>query len=704
MTKPPSQDSVEEAVRIEADALGHSGSTVESNTSKLCKELEPLAQLRTTRILEKLVLERDSQLGSTRNQLAARGLADSGMWVAAFLDIHVGFLNQLCRQISDIWTELISKKGQRLSGEMIVFIMQKIDAFLTNKPQQIIESGQSASSMLQETWALRDAERRVSMLRAELRRDLEIRRKEEELFSPDESRTKRTGEGEQDDVLPLYRKRQFESDLPTLLNEASEHAPLSLLFLDLDHFKQVNDRYGHPVGDAVLLSVSSAVKAVCAAKGRCYRWGGDELAVLLPNYSSAEAASLAERIRQAVSKLECQNYPHSTTVSVGVACYPKTSPTGEKLVEDADKAMFQAKQQGRDRVTRAISLAGAGSRRPTKTQDRKPGEVPISAKSSTLIERPKRGRRTIPDNFLLGARNAWAALLEESWPEIGWSLSCIRDQRNSTIEDARKAFEPVKRNPHNSGLPAAFYHERSETAKASDIRKNREHLGKLHAQIHHTQAKYDEFERSCREAEAALKMASTGDADAIKEEATSRLQRLHQLGDDLKKLLSESEALDKKLRDQEAYVSRSELLDFLLCRAYAVNPRNLANALAGLPLMRWRQSFSRCCSMSFDEARLHYRVFEVISNIWGRQSEEFEDPPVKRFRAQLLKLPKKLGYTRQFLCDNWSDLRLAIEECWKSKQPPASIPFVLTSIFMRNATRQKNPAERILAEREKLEG
>src|SRR6267143_1322560 len=135
MTKPPSQDSVEEAVRIEADALGHSGSTVESNTSKLCKELEPLAQLRTTRILEKLVLERDSQLGSTRNQLAARGLADSGMWVAAFLDIHVGFLNQLCRQISDIWTELISKKGQRLSGEMIVFIMQKIDAFLTNKPQ-----------------------------------------------------------------------------------------------------------------------------------------------------------------------------------------------------------------------------------------------------------------------------------------------------------------------------------------------------------------------------------------------------------------------------------------------------------------------------------------------------------------------------------------------------------------------------------------
>ncbi len=337
-------------------------------------------------------------------------------------------------------------------------------------------------------------------------------------------------------------------------------------------------------------------------------------------------------------------------------------------------------------------------------QDRKPSEAPISARSTSLTERPKRGRRTIPDNFLLGARNAWAALLEESWPEIGWSLSCIRDRRDSTIEDVRKAFDPVKRNLHNPGLAAAFYHESSETAKAADIRKNGEQLGKMQAQIHHTRAKYEELERSCREAEAALEMASTGDADTIKEEATSRLQRLHQLGDDHKKLLSESEALDKKLRDQKAYVSRSELLDFLLSRRYAVKPRNLANALAGLPSMRWRQSFSRCSSMSFNEVRLHYRVFEVISNIWGRQSEGLDEPPVERFRARLLNLPKKLGYTRQFLWDNWSDLRLAIEECWKSKEPLASIPFVLTSIFMRNATRQKNPAERVLAEREKLGG
>src|SRR2546422_8764514 len=305
----------------------------------------------------------------------------------------------------------------------------------------------------------------------------------------DLSEGKDAGESERDDLLPVYRKRQFDRDLPRLLSESSEHAPLSLLFLDLDNLKQVTDRYGHPVGDEVLRGVASAVNTACAAKGHCYRWGGDELGVLLPNYSSAEAASLAERIRHAVSKLEIQNYPHDVTISVGVACHPETS-SGDRLVEHADNAMYQAKQKGRNQVCTAPFLAAAGSRRSRKSAEKKLGGAAVSAQSSTLTETPKRGRRTIPDNFLLGARNAWATLLEECWPEIGWSLLCIRERPDSTIDDVRKAFEPVKRNPHNPGLAEAFYRESSETAKPADVRKNREQLGKLRAQIHHTQAKH----------------------------------------------------------------------------------------------------------------------------------------------------------------------------------------------------------------------
>jgi hypothetical protein len=336
-------------------------------------------------------------------------------------------------------------------------------------------------------------------------------------------------------------------------------------------------------------------------------------------------------------------------------------------------------------------------------QDRKPAGVPISAQSTTLTEKPKRGRRTISDNFLLGTRNAWAALLEESWSEIGWPLLRIRDRRNSTIEDVRKAFEPVKVKPHNSGLATAFYSESPESANPSEIRKNRVWLGNLGAEIHQTQVKRDECQRSCQEVEAALKEPNPGDADAIKDEGQRRLQRLLQLEDDLRKLQSERDTLDVKVRDQEAHVSRSELLDYLHSGRYAINPQNLANALAGVPWMKWRQSFTRCSAVPFNQPRLDYSVFEAISKVWRRRSDEFEEAPVQFFRAGLLKLSKKLGYTRQFLREHWHDLKLAIGECWQSKHEPTAIPFVITSTFMRNVTRQKNPAERILAERDKLE-
>jgi hypothetical protein len=102
--------------------------------------------------------------------------------------------------------------------------------------------------------------------------------------------------------------------------------------------------------------------------------------------------------------------------------------------------------------------------------------------------------------------------------------------------------------------------------------------------------------------------------------------------------------------------------------------------------------------------RSAYSIFEVLAEIWGRRSKEFEGLPLEFFRAELLKLSKeKFGYTRQFLYENWRDLRLAIEECWRSKYPAGQIPFVLASTFLRNATRQKDAAERILSEQESLE-
>ncbi len=175
----------------------------------------------------------------------------------------------------------------------------------------------------------------------------------QEVFVADSLQLDSVDDGAQDDLLPLLRKSRFDKDLPMLLGQAGDHAPLGLLFFDLDFFKQVNDGHGHLAGDEVLVAVASAVRAVCSAKGRCYRWGGKEFAVLLPNHTSDEAASVADRIRLSVSKLAFKSYPGKMTLSVGVSCYPETSASAELLVKDADAAMYEAKRGGRDRVVTA---------------------------------------------------------------------------------------------------------------------------------------------------------------------------------------------------------------------------------------------------------------------------------------------------------------------------------------------------------------
>ena len=200
-----------------------------------------------------------------------------------------------------------------------------------------------------------------------------------------------------------------------------------------------------------------------------------------------------------------------------------------------------------------------------------------------------------------------------------------------------------------------------------------------------------------------MKVAGPDDEGAIREEATLRRQLLHQLAGDLKKLQGDAQALEKKLREQEAYVYRWELLDFLHGGKHAVNPRNLSNALAGLPWMRWQQSFRRCSGMPFNAAMLHYRVFEAVSQICSRLLQDTKQPPIDLFRAELLKRSRTSDYSYQFLRENWRDLQLAIEECWQTERALSSVPFVLTSIFMRSAMRQKNAAELVLTQRAKLE-
>jgi len=122
---------------------------------------------------------------------------------------------------------------------------------------------------------------------------------------------------------------------------------MSLLLIDLDHFKDVNDQYGHLMGDEVLRQVAGVLAEVARDGDVVARVGGEEFCVLLPNTPGMGARLPAERVRSAVATLRD---PVQLTVSIGVSSYPDDATNAYDLFERADEAMYEAKRRGRNRV------------------------------------------------------------------------------------------------------------------------------------------------------------------------------------------------------------------------------------------------------------------------------------------------------------------------------------------------------------------
>lgn len=132
----------------------------------------------------------------------------------------------------------------------------------------------------------------------------------------------------------------YDRDLAVAAKEATSNQPLSALMIDLDHFKAINDTYGHDAGDSALHCVSEVLTAVMEGRGKAYRYGGDEFACLLPNTLLDEALATAERIRALIAS---QSYPEGfqTTVSIGVTSGWATEPSA--IRQRADAALREAK-------------------------------------------------------------------------------------------------------------------------------------------------------------------------------------------------------------------------------------------------------------------------------------------------------------------------------------------------------------------------
>ncbi len=179
---------------------------------------------------------------------------------------------------------------------------------------------------------------------------MEVNRRVEEI---ERSNRKLLEISKTDSMTGLYVKSALLKSLESLI-ERSPNTVVSLMLFDIDRFKSINDTMGHQIGDKCIKAVASLAQGAFRKEDLLGRYGGDEFIVVLPGAVPVKAFLIADRFRQLV-----QNKTNPAfTISVGVATYPQDAKSIAALIEAADKALYESKQKGRNRVTNYSSLSG----------------------------------------------------------------------------------------------------------------------------------------------------------------------------------------------------------------------------------------------------------------------------------------------------------------------------------------------------------
>ena len=162
-----------------------------------------------------------------------------------------------------------------------------------------------------------------------------------------------------DGLTGVFNRRYFESRLIEEITRAARYgAGVSVLMVDLDHFKKVNDEFGHMLGDDVLRTVSSIFTRTLRKVDVVCRYGGEEFAIILPATPGGSAYIVADKLRRAVAGAQHPGVPIPVTISAGVAEFPANGITRDDIVRAADAALYRAKQSGRNQVCWAPANAG----------------------------------------------------------------------------------------------------------------------------------------------------------------------------------------------------------------------------------------------------------------------------------------------------------------------------------------------------------
>jgi len=157
-----------------------------------------------------------------------------------------------------------------------------------------------------------------------------------------------------DGLTGVYNRRYFEQRILEELERAARYAGgLAVLMLDIDHFKRINDEFGHLLGDEVLRQLSTILTQQLRKVDVVCRYGGEEFSILVPQTTGDHAVGVAEKLRKVIEDWNFPGVPSPVTVSIGVADFPENGATRDELVKAADGALYAAKQAGRNRVLTA---------------------------------------------------------------------------------------------------------------------------------------------------------------------------------------------------------------------------------------------------------------------------------------------------------------------------------------------------------------